>query len=133
MSATAEVVTPGTAPVGHKYQRINVSVLGSFLADLESHGYIYIEDIERSKDKYPVLSHLMLPNDAKSALFYSIQGVDEVIGFLVVTTTGASHKIINRYESIPVIAKCAQKVSTLLNFTELTKRSKELEKKNKFK
>lgn len=125
MSAAAEVVTPNTPPVGPNYQRLNLSIAANFLIDLEDHGYVYIEDLKAEQDKYPILAHLMLPNNVKSAFFYSLQGVDETIGFLVITTTTMNGKTIDKYEAMPYIARAAQKVSTLLNFTELTKRSQE--------
>jgi len=121
MSATAEVVTPNTAPVGHKYQRVNISIAANFLIDLEEYGYVYIKNLQESKEKYPILSYFMLPNDVKSALFYSIEGVDEVVGFLVVTTTAASNKIINKNESMSIISKSAQRISALLSFNDLSK------------
>lgn len=130
MSATAEVVTPNTSPVGHRYQKVNTSIGANFLIELEEHGYIYIENLEESKDKYPILSYFMLPNDVKSALFYSIEGVDSVIGFLVITTTCTCGRVLNKYESIPVISKAAQKIGALLNFNEI---SKGLKSEKKFK
>lgn len=129
MSAAAEVVMPNVQPVSALYQKVNISIAAKFLLSLEEHGYIYIEDLQKDKDAYPILAYLMLPNNAKSALFYSLQGVDETIGFIVITTVTSSNKILDKYESIPVVARAAQKVSTLINFNELTKRSEESKKK----
>lgn len=132
MSAAAEVVTPNTQPVGANYQKVNVAIASKFLLQLEEEGYIYIPDLDATRNEFPILSYLMAPNNVKSAFFYSLQGVDETIGFLVITTIKSSDKIINVHLAMPLMARAAQKVSTLLNFSELTKKSDELKNKNKW-
>jgi len=120
MSVTAEVVTPNTSPVGHLYQKMNLSVASDFLAKLETTGYIYIENLESQQNEYPVLAHFMLPNNVKSALFYSITGIDETIGFIVITTVTNCKEVLDKTHAIPTIAKAAQKISALLNFSDLS-------------
>lgn len=52
---------------------------------------------------------MMYPNKVKSALFYAIQGIDEVVGFLVITTTNCTS--LDKKCAISEIAKVAQLVS----------------------
>lgn len=124
-SAAAEVVTPGTTAVSDQFQRLNLAILAGFLTKLEKDGYVYIEDLELEKNDYPMLYNLMSPNGAHSAIFYAIQGVEEVVGFLVITTTQG--RTFQKKCAISEIAKTAQIVSSMWNFEEL----KELVHKHK--
>lgn len=117
MTATSEVVTPGTMPVAMKYNKLNTSIFAEFLEILESKGYFYVEDIEELKDDYKMVYNFMKPNGAKTALFYSLYGVDESIGFVVATTVGT--KTFTRNDSLPTIASTAQRISSMLNFDTL--------------
>lgn len=133
MSAAAEVVTHMATSVSTNYQRMNISIAASFLTSLEEEGLIYVKDITEIQTEFPVLTHFLKKDDVKSALFYILQGVDEPIGFIALSTTDASGKILNKDAAILETAKAAQKISTLINFNELTKRSDELKRKNKYK
>jgi hypothetical protein len=116
MTATNEVVTPGTASVFANYQRINTCIVAEFLERLEDKGYFYIENIEEIKNVYPMIYNFMAPNSAKTALFYSLYGIKGTIGFIVATTVHESS--FKRDVGLPRIAQTAQQVSTLLNFNE---------------
>lgn len=131
-SAAAEVVTANTPRVAHTYQRINLSIAADFLITLEKEGAIYIEDLEQVKDKYPMLVHFMVPNGAKSAIFYSLEGVDEAIGFIVITTTIQSGKILTKSCCLHEIARAAQRIGAMLNFNELKKQSDKKDSKKKW-
>lgn len=133
MSAAAEVVTHRAQPVSSNYQRINISIAASFLIKLEEEGFIYMNDLKCSQLEFPILTHLLGQDDVKSALFYTLQGVDESIGFILLSTTNASGKILDKDLAMTEVARAAQKISTLINFNELTKRSEEQKRKNKFK
>lgn len=133
MSATAEVVTPLATPIGHQYQKVNTSILAKFLIELEEKSLIFIKDLKESKEEYPILAYFMLPNNAKSALFYSIEGVAETIGFLIITTTTNSGISLNRNYCIPYVARAAQKIGALLNLDELTSLVTKAKKNRKFK
>lgn len=118
-TATAEVLSPGVSSVCGLYQKINTAMIADFLIHIESQGYYYVQDIEELKDKYPVVYNFMKPNNVKSGMFYIVQGVNEVIGFIVITTVN-DREIIKR-EALNKISKAAQKISSMLNFDELGK------------
>jgi hypothetical protein len=116
-TATCEVVTSCTDSVSHKYQKVNTSLIASFLEKLEGKGYFYAADIEEIKEQYPTLYAFMKPNRVKSMLFYSLYGVDDTIGFIVITTT--EERTFTRDETISKIANTAQIISSLLNFNAI--------------
>lgn len=116
-SAAAEVTSTGTSPVALQYQRINLSLIAKFLTQLEKDGYIFIEDLKEVKEEYPVLYAFMEPNNVKSAIFYAIHGVDEVVGFIVATTI--HEKILCKKDSLHEVAKAAQIISSMWNFDNL--------------
>ena len=115
-SASSEVIKPGVPSVSHLYQRINSSLIADFLVNLENEGYFYIEDIEFLKEEYPLLYSFMKPNRVKSALFYSIYGVNDTIGFIVVTSVKEPFK---RKDVLCRIAETAQVISSFLNLEDL--------------
>lgn len=117
VSATYEVVSPGVPPISHQYQKINTSIVAEFLEKLEDKGYFYAEDIEDMRDELPILYNMMRPNGAKSLLFYTLRGVDDAIGFVVVTTVG--DETFTRDLSLPNTANTAQVISSYLNFDRL--------------
>lgn len=117
MSATCEVITPGTTPVSAQYQKLNTAILAEFLEKLEDRGYFYVENIEECKDTFPVLYNFMKPNGVHSALFYSLYGVDNTIGFIVATTI--KDHTFTRDVGLSRIAGVVQIVSSLLNFDTL--------------
>lgn len=117
VSATYEVTTPGTAPVAMQYQKVNAAIIAEFIEELEEKGYYYVRDIADSKEKYPILYSFMYPNNAHSALFYTLYGVNNTIGFIVATTV--NKKEFTREDSLPRIAGSAQIISSLLNFDTL--------------
>lgn len=117
MTATYEVITPGTATVSTQYQRVNTAIVAEFLEALESKGYFYARNIDEIKETFPVAYNLMKPNGVHSALFYTLYGVDDTIGFIVATTV-KQHEF-TREDTLPRIAGTAQIVSSLLNFDSL--------------
>lgn len=114
VSATAEVVKRGTIPISNQYQKINVSIIAEFLEKLESKGYFYTKDIVEIAEEFPMLYNMMFVNNVKSALFYTIIGVDDTIGFLLVTTVGSN--TFTREDALPKVASAAQVISSYLNF-----------------
>lgn len=130
MSIAAEVMCPGLDPIIEKYQRINVSFMPNFLLELEEKGYLYIEDFQNLPSEYGLLPHLVKDKDIKSGLFYSIEGVEEAIGFIAVFTIRKSNKMINTPAVMAEMAKAAQRIGALINFSELNKIAKSL-KQNK--
>lgn len=114
LSATYEVVTPGTSPVALQYQKINAAIVAEFIEELEEKGYYYVKDIAETREKFPILYNFMAPNGAHSALFYTLYGVNNTIGFMVATTV-KNHEF-TRADSLPKIAGAAQIISSLLNF-----------------
>lgn len=119
-SAASEVLAPGVSSVSHLYQKINISIAADFLIHLEEDGYLFIDDLELLKMHYPVIYNFMKPSGVSSALFYPIQGVEEVLGFIVVTTVGG-HKL-NKKEAIQKVSLSAQQISSMMNFEELDKK-----------
>lgn len=120
VSATYEVTTPGTNTVSLKYQKVNAALIAEFLEDLEEKGYYYVHNIECIKNKYPILYNMMKPNDVCTALFYTLYGVNNTIGFVVATTV--KDKEFTRDEALPEIAGSAQIISSLLNFDAINEK-----------
>lgn len=117
VTATCEVVTKNTTPVLHKYQKLNTSVIAQFLEILEQKGYYYVNNIEDMKNDFPTVYALMKPNDVHSAMFYSLYGVDDTIGLVVLTTTG--ERDFPRDGTISKIANSAQIISSMLNYSKI--------------
>lgn len=118
LSATGEMIGADVAPVSHQYQKLNTSIVAHFLEVLEDKGYFYIENIEDIEKKYPIVYGFMKPNGVKTALFYSLYGAECTLGFLVATTVGDN--TFTRDNALPKLARAAQKISSLLNYNELT-------------
>ena len=121
INATSESLTLNTSSVAHLYQRINVSLFANFIAELEDKSYFYAEDVEDIKEKYPFIYNFMKPNSVKSMLFYVIYGVDDTLGFIVLTSTVESF---TRKDTLPKIAEKAQMISSLLNLEDLEEKIK---------
>ena len=57
-----------------------------FIIDLEKESYFYTEDIKLIEKEYPFIYNFMHPNGVKCALFYALYGVNDTIGFIVIST-----------------------------------------------
>lgn len=130
MTAAAEVATPGLALMGPRHQRLNTSVISSFLIKLEKEGYIFIDNSVPIIEEYKILSQIMERADINSALFCSIQGIDEAIGFLVIVTNKISGNNFDLRTDLLPTNKAAQKIGSMINFDEIDTIEKD---KNKFK
>lgn len=130
MTAAAEVATPGLPLIGPRHQRLNTSIISSFLIKLEKEGYVFIDDSVPEVDEYRILRQIMENANIKSALFCSIQGIDEAIGFLVIVTSRNSRATFNLQTSLLPTSKAAQKIGSMINFDEIDSIEKN---KNKFK
>lgn len=117
ISATCEVVKRSVAPISTHYQRVNVSMIAEFLENLECKGYFYTRNISEIALEHPTLVSMMSLNNVHSALFYTIMGVDELIGIIVVTTI--NDKEFTRDAVLPKTAAAAQVISSYLNFDML--------------
>ena len=117
ISATSESISPGTASVSHLYQRINISLFAKFIVDLERSGYYFTEDICSDKNELPSLYNFLKSTGVKSIMFYSIYGVNDTLGFIVLTSV--NNKILLRKNIISKVAESAQVISSLLNLEEL--------------
>lgn len=116
-TATAEVISKRAFPVIHKYQKINTSIIASFLEALEKKGYFYFSNIEDIKNIYPTVYQFMKPNRVRSGMFYALYGVDNTIGFLCITTT--EQREFPKEGTIAKIASTAQLISSLLNYNRI--------------
>lgn len=122
VAAAAEVLAPGISSVAHLYSKVNVSVVANFLLKLEDDGFCYIESLEDIKEEYPVLYNFLKPNNVESCFFYTIQGVEEVVGFIVCTSTNG--RKLEKKTLLQKTPPIAQKISSMLNFDELDKIAK---------
>lgn len=116
-SATCEVVKHGTLSIMHLYQKLNTAIIAEFIEELEDKGYYFVENIEDIKFTFPVAYNFMKPNGVTCALFYALYGVENSIGFLVITTV--SNHCFEKRDSIARIAEYAQIISSMLNFDKL--------------
>lgn len=114
ITATCEVVHSGTNPVSGNYQRLNTALFAEFLEDLEDKGLLFYENIDAIKDTYPALYQMLRQDGTHSVLFYSLSGMDNTIGFLMVSTTDDS--ILTRKDSIPKATCVAQRITSLINY-----------------
>lgn len=117
ITATCEVLKPHISSVSQDYQRINTSLFAEFLETLEDRGLIFIEDIESIKTTQPIMYNMMKNNGCKCALFYSLSGMEDSIGFLVVTKVDG--RLLTRDSTIPKMANISQRISSLLNFDKI--------------
>lgn len=129
-SVAAEVTKPGVPTVISQYQKINTALIANFLVDLEEQGSMYVETLDDIKDRYPSIYMMMKPNNTRSALFYMIQGVDDTLGFIGVSTIGDNK--LSKKEVLPEVAKVSQLISSIWNFDELSELKKEDNKWNIF-
>lgn len=125
MTAAAEVATPGLSLMSQTHQRLNTSVIAGFLAKLEKEGSIFIDGTSPMLEEYKILEQIMQGAGMKSALFYSIQGIEEAIGFLVIITTKNSGNTIDLSTATFWMNRAAQRISSMINFDEMD----EIEKK----
>lgn len=123
VTASSEVVKPGIGPIAQTYQRVSTTVISEFLENLEDKGYTFIENLEDIKNESPMTYYFLNPHKIQSALFYSLYGVNDTVGFIMAATSD-DRKLI-RKDVLPRMAEAAQRISSLLNFDEL---HKELEK-----
>lgn len=124
ITAAAEVATPGLSLIGQRHQRLNTSTIASFLIKLEKEGSIFIDMNKQIPEEYEVLEQLMRRANIQSALFYSIQGIDEAIGFIVLVTHGNSQIHLNTLVAYNLMNKSVQKISSMINFEEIEERGK---------
>lgn len=85
-TATAEVITPGTDIVSAQYQRIPLNLFSGFIYKIEREGFIFISDLESIKCEYPILYKMLKENEVREIAFAAIQGEDEVVGIVVVSS-----------------------------------------------
>ena len=116
-SVTVEVTRPGVNPVAMQYQRMNLSIFNNFLSKLESVGFVCIEDIENIKDTDPIVYSLLKGNNVKSAIFYSLEGIHEPIGFIVITTI--KEKVLCAKNSLSELLKTSQKICSAWNIDDI--------------
>jgi hypothetical protein len=118
LSITSEVVKRNVIPISNQYQKINVSVIAEFLEKLESKGYFYSANAIEMAEEFPIVYSMLMLNTVKSVLFYTIVGVDENIGFILLSTS-EPHSF-TREEALPKAASAAQVISSYLNYDILT-------------
>ena len=116
VNATYEAISYRTVSVAASYQRVNVSLIADFILDLEDNNFYFCESIEEMRETCPYIYNALHSGRAKSAIFYSIYGVNNKLGFIALTSIS---KIFDKNEVLPEIAEAAQRVSSLLNFEEL--------------
>lgn len=116
ISATYETLSFRAPSVAHLYQRINVSLLADFILDLEDNNFFYTGNIEELRNSSPFIYNTLKTSGAKSAIFYSIYGVNNKLGLVALTSIT---KVFDKNEVLPAIAEASQRISSLLNFEEL--------------
>ena len=99
-------------------QKINISILAPFILELERCTCKYIYDLEKEKNKYPLIYNFIGLKGVKSAFFQTIFGMNNSIGFLVLVST---EKYFTEDEMLQYIPGRAQKISSWLNLDYLNK------------
>lgn len=113
-TATAEVVTPGTEPVSTQYQRIPLNLFSGFVYRIEREGFIFISDLESIQCAHPILYKMLKENKVREIAFTAIQGEDEVVGMVVVSSVGENRLWTKYLEN--ELHKFANKISVLFAF-----------------
>ena len=127
MTAAAEVAAPGLPLISERHQRLNTSLVAQFLIKLEQNGTLFINTDLPLKPEHTMMKNIMERANMKSALFCSIQGLDEAIGFLVIMTTANSGNMLDLTDSVLATNKAVQQISSMINYDEIEER----ERKNK--
>jgi hypothetical protein len=120
LNATSEFVKPGVCSVSSKYQRTNTSIFASVIEDMERLGYLFVENVEDIKEKYPILYGMMKSDKVSSIILYPLYGMDNSIGFIEIM----DKETINKNEAVPILSNSAQKISSLLNYDEIKHESR---------
>lgn len=113
-TATAEVVTPGTSLVSLQYQRIPLNIFSGFVYKIEREGFVFINDLKTIKSAHPMLYNMLKENKVNEIAFSAIQGEDEVVGLIVVSSIGENRLWTKYLENR--LNKFANKVSVLFAF-----------------
>lgn len=113
-TATAEVVTPGTELVSTQYQRIPLNLFSGFVYRIEREGFIFISDLESIQCAHPILYKMLKENKVREIAFTAIQGEDEVVGMVVVSSVGENRLWTKYLEN--ELHKFANKISVLFAF-----------------
>ena len=121
MTASAEVATAGLNLMSQRHQRINTSIIAGFLTKLEKEGRIFIDRSSPILDEYNIIKQIMHNADIGSALFYSVQGMEEAIGFLAIICNESSGNNIDFQKAVISAGKASQRISSMINFDEITK------------
>lgn len=97
--------------------KMDISMLGTFLLDLERDNSITIKNVKSLETQYPELMYYMLLNKQYKGVFTNIVGVDYALGVLSITF-GHNKKV--DYANVEKIAnKYTQKISNLLDYENL--------------
>ena len=128
MTASAEVASPGFPLMTQSHQRLNTSIIAQFLIKLEKVGYVFINDSTSPIKEFQILGQIMQNAQIQSALFYSLQGIDEAIGFLVFLTTKSSGIKLDLHTSLQWANKATQKIVSMINFDEIEERERKTHK-----
>jgi hypothetical protein len=120
LNATSEFVKPGVCSVSSKYQRTNTSIFASVIEDMERMGYLFVENVEDIKEKYPILYGMMKCDKISSIILYPLYGMDNSLGFIEIM----DKETINKNEAVPILSNSAQKISSLLNYDEIKHESR---------
>lgn len=110
-NATYEQMKIGQTSICQDFQQVNVSLFADFASKLKSENYIYIENLEDIKDKYPVLYGILKKYNACKTLFYSFYGLETPMGALVFEGDTSATKD----ELVKYAADISQKINLLLN------------------
>lgn len=128
ITAASEVATPGLPLISQRHQRLNTSIIASFLNKLENEGSIFIDENIPMIEEYKILDQIMKRGNIKSALFYSIQGIEEAIGFIVIVINKDSIKTLDLPKALLLLNKASQKISSMINFDKIEEIEKEKKK-----
>lgn len=87
------------------------------LSKIHNQGCFKIENIDSVRNHFPKIYRLLLISDAKSAVFYSIEGIESPIGMIVVLYKEPRKFNGNSYNNYTLSQ--IQKLSTLLDYPNL--------------
>lgn len=131
MSATHEIVPNGVEPSISKYQKINTTLFADFLSDLEKDNMLYVQDLNNIKEVYPIMYNILDRLGAKSAAFYSVEGIEGPIGMLVLISCYCLNEENSDINKKNIYDK-GSKIASLLDYKSVAKHTPIVIKRKKY-
>lgn len=108
----------GVQELSKDFDNVLVSSVPDFIREVDCNDFYYVEDIQQLEHTFPRLYKELKKDDAKEAMFSCIEGIDDEVGFLLLSfkePLGTRKKKVKKE-----LFKKIQKISTLLDLKKLS-------------